>query len=191
METSNGNFTELNKDYLGECSMYVLVKQLKKYIGLLMMVVLIALISSDYCCADLAIPHGTLSPDQMYLGGISCNSSREYVRSIYGVPTRIDGQEYWYGNTFYISFLGSNNHWNVWSVVTTDNNGIATAAGVTVGMDVSILNKLYGKAAVFPQSRDDDVMIYNYHGYGEAIFKEFFFYVRDNKIIKIQLSTYD
>lgn len=88
---------------------------------------------------------------QVALGGIPMGAPMSYVRSIYGEPDRTESKhaykttvyDYYYGNGVHIYSMGTDRA-NVINV--TANNGWATPAGVTVGMDESIITQIYGPA---------------------------------------------
>lgn len=85
----------------------------------------------SFCAASISI-------DDCVLGGIAIRSNAEYVKSVYGEPTRItrslmhDLPMYEYGDSFYIVFSDDMNFVQVMG--TTANNGIATSKGISVGM---------------------------------------------------------
>lgn len=70
------------------------------------------------------LPNRTFAsvPDsEISLGGIYFGASMQYVKSIYGAPDK-----------------------KVITVYVSENNGFATPAGVIVGMDYTVPQKLYG-----------------------------------------------
>lgn len=82
----------------------------------------------------------------MALGHITIGNLEDYIKASYGVPTDIikdlDGEyTYVYGKDFMITF--DKKHM-VKKVTTTANNGIATPAGVIVGLLENTLKKVYG-----------------------------------------------
>ena len=87
--------------------------------------------------------------DQAAIGGISVGSSTEYIKSIYGEPNSIhvdentqdtDTQTWYYGDTFLIDFVNG----IASCVVTSGSNGLATPAGVSVGMKKKTMKSKYG-----------------------------------------------
>lgn len=94
---------------------------------------------------------GRISMSEVSLGGISIGSSMDYVRSVYGEPTKIKTEStpyqswsyYRYGDSVEIAVLDNDN--TVHKIQVTANNGFATPAGVTVGMDRKTLYSVYGK----------------------------------------------
>lgn len=100
------------------------------------------------CVASAA---GRISMSEVSLGGISIGSSMDYVRSVYGEPTKIKTDKtpyqswsyYRYGNSVELAVLDNDN--TVHEIQVTANNGFATPAGVTVGMDRNTLYSVYGR----------------------------------------------
>lgn len=91
-----------------------------------------------------------IAPEQAALGGITIDASSSYVRSIYGeghISSISGGYEYQYNGASVLFWAEDYNITpRVKHVDTWKNNGFATPAGVTVGMNSSILNELYGAA---------------------------------------------
>lgn len=92
---------------------------------------------------------------EFVLGEIATGDSMDKVRRIYGEPSKsIPGEisayesrwyTYYYGDgNFYVETSKSKNHDIVLVVVTTANNGIATKAGIKVGMTKQQLVAAYG-----------------------------------------------
>ena len=109
------------------------------------------------CVLSMGTTVFALSKNQVALGGIPLDASLEYVNSIYGPPTHIDGGVQWvsyYGNGFLVCSSprpnGKNSHYEkginyVDTIKVTQNNGITTPDGAYVGMQESIIEELYGK----------------------------------------------
>lgn len=95
--------------------------------------------------------------DAVELGGLRPGYTLEYMESIYGEPTlekyepcslpAFSKYTYKYGDSVSIFSIGGK---VIFDIYTTANNGWATPAGVTVGMDKSILQKVYGKEDARP-----------------------------------------
>lgn len=128
-----------------------------------------------------------LSPAQFYLGGITVGSTADYVRSIYGQPTVSnpvkqgpDGYfySYQYGSSVQIAFDANSNR--VTAVYSTANNGFATPAGLTVGMDAAAISRLYGT----PDKEDRGTISYHIEG------KWLVFNTHNGKITEIKLFDY-
>lgn len=161
------------------------------YVSLILVILLIMIVPSMSNAEHM--PKRTLSPEQMYLGGLTCGQTRDQVERIYGEPTKYSKSEYVYGNSLFITFEQYKDAKRIWRIVTNANNGISTPAGVEVGTKEHVLKRVYGEpsAVSSPTQRTDYCAIYWYRGYGEDTIKEFLFYVRDRKVIKIQFSVYD
>ena len=105
-----------------------------------------------FCAAILAgsqICGAVLPPSQMFLGGLTVGQ-RGYpsqVQKIYGSPTRKIEDTHSrrninvYGNSSYLEWEED----SVIKIIVTKNNGWATPAGLTVGMDADVAKKLYGE----------------------------------------------
>lgn len=129
-----------------------------------------------------------LNVDQAAIGGISVGSSTEYIKGIYGEPNSIrvdeesqgtDSQTWYYGDTFHIDFVNG----MVYGVVTSGNNGLATPAGVTVGMKKKAMKSKYGN----PQNTEKygNRAIYTYQTDGDV---SMMFIVRDGIISEIRIK---
>ena len=116
----------------------------EKYFMPIMAFLLLTLMSTAVCFAGV-------SEDEIGIGGITFHSSADYVKSVYGEPDniattydhplwggRID--EYLYGDSFRITLQNG----RVIRVDSTANNGLATPAGIKVGMDISSVMDVYG-----------------------------------------------
>ena len=89
----------------------------------------------DTCSAEI-------SKSELCLGGVTSQSLRNDVMRMYGKPTweSQGGSEWCYGNSVSIVF----DEEMVSSVTVTANNGWATPAGLTVGMNANTAINLYG-----------------------------------------------
>ena len=88
--------------------------------------------------------------DQAAIGGISVGSSTEYIKGIYGEPTKIrldessqatESQTWYYGDTFHIDFVNG----TAACITTSGNNGLTTPDGITVGMKKRKMTSKYGR----------------------------------------------
>lgn len=110
---------------------------MKKIISVLTFVFIFGLIS--LCSASLSLA-------DCALGGIGIGADAAYVKSVYGEPTKVttsratDWTMYNYGGSFVVSFDEN----KVVNVSTSANNGIATPAGITVGMKRADVLTVYG-----------------------------------------------
>lgn len=93
----------------------------------------------------------TVPDSALTVGGIEYGASEAYVLSVYGTPTEREVkknpifagavEEIEYGDSFELLLVnGAVRH-----VEVSRHNGLATADGVEVGMDASVLEAKYGK----------------------------------------------
>lgn len=134
-----------------------------------------------------------ITPQDMSLGGVEPGMSLDYVESIYGpmkeVQSRHVAHLFGYGDT--VKIVPSADGTSVKSVLIKADNGWATPAGVTVGMDASILQELYGTGAVDPTKHKARRMPgYDYYTYWQAgnPLHYLTFGVKDGKIAFIKVG---
>ena len=100
--------------------------------------VVICLMMSSLCSA------GSLSMDELSLGGIQLGESRSNVDAMYGDPTswQAGGVFCWYGDgSVKIRYHAEN--WRVQGISNSENNGFTLGStGIHVGDDVSVLDSL-------------------------------------------------
>ena len=135
--------------------------------------------------------HGTLKPSQLVLGYISVTNTPLEILNAYGQPTRIDGSngiKWFYGNDFFIRFIGYDNV-SISEVTTTGNNRIKTADGIGVGMPENILPQIYGEPTY--QKEYDSEKNYWYYGYGSYNWVYLQFTCKNGVIKKISLVHVD
>lgn len=105
---------------------------------------------------------GTLAPTQVALGRIHIHDSTTRVVSLWKTATNISGHDAWltytYGDSFGVRFHQggyTSQDYGVSEVSTIAPNGIATPAGIEVGMSDDIITKLYGmrRSSIPPQKR--------------------------------------
>ena len=139
-----------------------------------------------------------LQSTDIALGGLMVGTTRAQVEAIYGAPTArtepkrsiaLDEMmdEYTYGTSFKVIFVKD----TVMYLNTNAHNGIATPAGVTVGMDASILQKIYGTGEVDPTKHKARRMPgYDYYTYWQAgdPLHYLTFAVKDGKIAYIKVG---
>ena len=125
-----------------------------------------ATLASAFIIMGTTTASASVGLDALSLGGVGYGSSASYVRSIYGSPREIEREhesgyngvltEYEYGDSVSIYFdKGIAKH-----VKVSANNGWSTPAGVAVGMDASVLRKVYGE----PDYVQGDEYIYRVNG---------------------------
>ena len=129
------------------------------------------------------IPYHTtearIADSQVALGGITYRSDISRVIKIYGQPTRINGNSYYWGTSFEIF----NDSGKVFGITTTANNGIETPAGVHVGMSESAITQTYGKA----EDTGTDSSGRKYYGYSSSNNGCFIFRAKNGKIVEIDV----
>ena len=134
-----------------------------------------------------------ITPQDMSLGGVEPGMSLDYVESIYGpmkdVQSHYVEHLFGYGDT--VKIVSSADGMSVKSVLVKGNNGWATPAGVTVGMDASILQKIYGTGAVDSTKHKKHRMPgYDYYTYWQTDnpFHYLTFGVKNGKIAFIKVG---
>ena len=142
---------------------------------------------------------GTLAPNQVALGKVHIHDSPEQVVHYWKAATHVRGHGKWltytYGKTFGVRFHQggySRQDYGASEVSTIAPNGIATPAGITVGMSDQILQQKYGMPTHLTTAAQENgyTTTYFYYGYGSELGHELSFDVREGKIIKIRLRSY-
>jgi len=130
-----------------------------------------------------AIASAEIPPSEVALGGVPLGASPEYLKSVYGEPTRYERQNdsviYNYNNTFRVMF--ANGKYMYW-LETTANNGIGTPSGVRVGMPESVLDQ-YGET--YYTRQEGNVTTKAYWARGRIVLE---FRIINGKIISIKGS---
>lgn len=142
---------------------------------------------------------GTLAPNQVALGKVHIHDSPDQVVHFWKAATHVSGHGKWltytYGQTFGVRFHQggySRQDYGVSEVSTIAPNGIATPAGIEVGMSDQILQQKYGMPTHLTTAAQENgyTTTYFYYGYGSELGHELSFDVREGKIIKIRLRSY-
>ena len=142
---------------------------------------------------------GTLAPNQVALGKVHIHDSPDQVVHFWKAATHVSGHGKWltytYGKTFGVRFHQggySRQDYGASEVSTIAPNGIATPAGITVGMSDQILQQKYGMPTHLTTAAQENgyTTTYFYYGYGTELGHELSFDVREGKIIKIRLRSY-
>ena len=116
---------------------------MKKLTSFFLALLIVVVYGCTMCYANIA-------NEELSLGGITLESSSDYVRGIYGEPDRIvksnsrftgPMQTYYYGTSFRLMMKND----KVEQLDSTGNNGIKTPSGICVGMTRSDLEATYGK----------------------------------------------
>lgn len=127
--------------------------------------------------------------DAVAVGGLRPGYTMEYMESIYGQPVlekvkpcnlpAFSQYDYKYGDTVSIFSIGGK---AIFSIKTTANNGWGTPAGVTVGMNKSVLNDIYGKEDHIFQR--NGITYYEYYVHPSGM-RGLIFGIKNNKIVSI------
>ena len=142
---------------------------------------------------------GTLAPNQVALGKVHIHDSPDQVVRYWKAATHVSVHGKWltytYGQTFGVRFHQggySRQDYGVSEVSTIAPNGIATPAGIEVGMSDQILQQKYGMPTHLTTAAQENgyTTTYFYYGYGSELGHELSFDVREGKIIKIRLRSY-
>lgn len=142
---------------------------------------------------------GTLAPNQVALGKVHIHDSPDQVVHFWKAATHVSGHGKWltytYGQTFGVRFHQggySRQDYGVSEVSTIAPNGIATPAGIEVGMSDQILQQKYGMPTHLTTASQENgyTTTYFYYGYASELGHELSFDVREGKIIKIRLRSY-
>lgn len=131
-----------------------------------------------------SICSATLPKEQMALGGITIRMPKDSVIAMYGQPVSVDqyGFKYGrYGTQFDINFISG---LEVYGVFVSGNNGIATPAGIKVGMSYSDVIRLLGKP---DWQGKGEVMYIHYEGEGES--GTLVIGCKNNEVVEIRLSA--
>ena len=142
---------------------------------------------------------GTLAPNQVALGKVHIHDATSTVQRYWQAPTKISGHGKWltytYGTTFGVRFHQGGytyQDYGATEISTIAPNGIATPAGIEVGMPDTILQQKYGMPTHLTTAAQSNgyTTTYYYYGYGSELGHELSFDVREGKIIKIRLRSY-
>ena len=137
---------------------------------------------------------GTIDKSQIALGGITIKSTKDYVRSIYGTPTKIEnnGLLYKYGDSFSIKFIRGTEFGMMepaaYDIVSSAPNGISTPAGISVGMRVENVFNAYGEPDNIEEYKNGKIL----YEYWDAQYYKISlgFLVSNGKIIQIECYYY-
>lgn len=119
------------------------------------------------CVAAECFASKPIDTDRAAIGGIAIGSKIEYVRSIYGEPTKIgrspngNSIDWYYGDTFQITFADG----RAVFVCSSGNNGLNTPDDVGVGMKARRVKKVFGRPS--EKLKFDKREVYVYEGAGD------------------------
>lgn len=145
--------------------------------------------SLTFALGGIPASYALIPDDAVEVGGLQPGNTLEYMESIYGQPVLEKVQPcnlpafskytYKYGDTVSIFSVGGK---AIVNITTTANNGWGTPAGVTVGMDKSVLHDIYGKEDT--SFRRDGILYYTYFVYPSGM-RGLSFGTKNNKIVSI------
>ena len=145
-----------------------------------------------FCVSSVCMAR--IPQDQVAVGGIGYGSSREYVESIYGKPTsekRVYDKNKrlhivaMYGKYLHIYYDLKDN--TIVDLSYYGDNSLATPAGVTCGMDLSVLRNIYGTADNIYSAHGGTIYVYagtESNGKNHGVME---FDVRNGKIHQIEI----
>ena len=135
-----------------------------------------------------------MTANDVSLGGIQPRMSLDYVREIYGemhdTATHYDKNALGYGDS--VKIIPAANGTSVKSVIVNANNGWATPAGITVGMNIDEVTKIYGSGEVNPVRHQSHHMPgFDYYTYFPSADRTIYltFAAKDGKVAYIKVGT--
>lgn len=145
--------------------------------------------SLTFALGGIPASYALIPDDAVEIGGLQPGNTLEYMESIYGQPVLDKVQPcnlpafskytYKYGDTVSIFSIGGK---AIFSIKTMANNGWGTPAGVTVGMNKSVLNDIYGKEDHIFQR--NGITYYEYYVHPSGM-RGLIFGIKNNKIVSI------
>lgn len=157
------------------------MKLVRNGMSFVMLFLVLTLMSVSVCFAG--IPESEIG-----IGGITFHASADYVKNIYGEPDNVTTtynhalwsgkiDNYYYGDSFQIVLRNDQVIW----LGSTANNGLATPAGIKVGMKASTLTDVYATGKAY-RDRYGNVESYYYRSDDDE-YKGLKFTVNRNGII--------
>ncbi len=135
-----------------------------------------------------------MTKDDVSVGWIQPGMSMDEVRVIYGpmkeTSTHYDKHALGYGES--VKIIPTKDGSAVKSILVNENNGWATPAGITVGMDISEVTRIYGDGAVNPTRHKSHHMHgYDYYTYFPGANHSIYltFAAKDGKVAYIKAGT--
>ena len=162
-----------------------------------MMKMWIAILAFGLLMLSMPFCSASITRDQLALGGITTGASEAYVQSIYGPPDErkelmgLFDLEYNYGGTFSICFDKdpTTGEYFVAQLETNVHNGIATPAGVEVGMTRETVRKVYGQPDINVYTKKPRDGLYNVDGQNGYGF--WFFFDKAGKVKTILAGAHE
>ena len=128
------------------------------------------------------------------IGGIQPNMSLDYVQAVYG-PMQ-DAKTHYYKNALgygdSVKIIPTEDGEEVKAVLVSAANGWATPAGITLGMSIDEVTKIYGDGSVNPVRHHSHHMPgYDYYTYFPAADHSVYltFAAKDGKVAYIKVGT--
>ena len=119
---------------------------------------------------SFSVGNASIPSDQVALETITLKSSMDDVFRVFGRPQYVeDGTTYCWGRNSLKIYTWSPAHGKVnhpTQIVSAENNGFETPAGVIVGMPDTVLNTTYGKADMVEDSDRNGNTVYCYSSKG-------------------------
>ncbi len=116
---------------------------------------------------------GKMPSEQLALGGIRLNQKMSDVINIYGSPQSYRNRIAKYGNGLEIQYFEDNITSQIYEIRVTQRNGFATPAGIEIGMNESIIKKLYGEPDTTRITKVSKSYIYNGNGIDQLKYMKF------------------
>lgn len=135
-----------------------------------------------------------MGSDDVSLGGMQPRMSLEYVQEVYGpmkpTSTHYNKNAVGYGDT--VKIIPTSDGTAVKSILVSGDNGWATPAGITVGMKVEEVVKIYGDGSVHPTRHKSHHMHgYDYYTYFPGSDHSIYltFAAKDGKVAYMKVGT--
>ena len=133
-------------------------------------------------CMVSSVASAQIANDRIAIGGVGPGCTPAYVEGVYGEPTsKTEGSngdqtylEYNYNNDFLVGF-DTNGSQAVAATCTTDN--LTTPDHVAVGMEASVLSRVYGTADHIYNFNDKSLYVYDGTGGEQLAFDVQNFYI--------------
>ena len=143
---------------------------------------LLAIVLSFYSASCFASVNSYL----LALGGLVPGNTPEYIRSVFGTPTKVVDSKYFYGKGFEISF---HDNFAV-SIVSKANNGIGTPSGIRYGSTITEVMKKLGNPDKLPfYLRNEKNLIRYTDGDNGKNSRDLFIKFKDSRVVELTLTA--
>lgn len=152
------------------------------------------LLAAFLSCAILTPCQARISASGVAIGGVALGTTPWQVKKIYGEPTdmrrvysKSDGgyiTQYLYGNSYSITFYELPGGSYADFINCSSDNGLATPAGVLVGMAESVLTSVYGAPDVKSEDPTSHITHYIYKTWSPRG-EELIFLVQRGKVVNM------